>query len=166
MTFGDLFKKWKLESINLTVGFASIEFAPTEDDQVAAWDMYVELVTRTTTQPLQPETGDEKKALESVYSLFETTRNILKEKGRKADQFTKIAIIVLNQIVRPFTAIWHKKELDGAFNDLDECRRFREDLKKIQKELRAYTGLLASIADVENLTEISQDRSLDCPFST
>jgi len=146
MTFGELFKKWKLESISLTVGFASIEFAPTEDDQAAAWDMYVELVTRIATQPLQPETGDEKIALESVYSLFGTTRNILKEKGRKAVQFTKIAIIVLNQIVRPFTTKWHKKSLNGAFDNLDECRQFREDLEKIQQELQAYTDLLANIA--------------------
>lgn len=157
MTFGDLFKKWKLESINLTIGFASIEFAPTEDDQAAAWDMYVELVTRTATQPLQPETGDEKIALESLYSLFETTRNILKAKGREATQFTKIAIVVLNQIVRPFTAKWHKKELAGAFNNPHESKQFREELEKVQQELRAYTGLLANIAEVENLTEISWD---------
>lgn len=157
MTFGDLFKEWKLESINLTVGFASIEFAPTEDDQAAAWDMYVELVTRTATQPLQPETGDEKMALESLYSLFETTRNILKEKGRKATQFTKISIIILNQIVRPFTAKWHKKELAGAFNNLDECRQFREELGKIQQDIQAYTGLLANVAEVENLSSILRD---------
>lgn len=157
LTFGDLFKKWKLESINLTVGFASIEFAPTEDDQAAAWDMYVELVTRTATQPLHPETGDEKMALESLHSLFETTRNILKEKGRKATQFTKIAIIILNQIVRPFTAKWHKKELAGAFNNLDERRQFREELEKIQQDLQAYTGLLANVAEVENLAEISRN---------
>ena len=104
MTIGDLFKKWKLENSSLIVGFASVEFAPTEEDPAAAWDMYVKLVTRTATQPFLPNTGDEKKALEYVYLLFETTRNILKEKGRKAEQFTKIVIIVLNQVVRPFTA--------------------------------------------------------------
>jgi hypothetical protein len=104
MTIGDLFKKWKLENSSLIVGFASVEFAPTEEDQAATWDMYVKLVTRTATQPFLPNTGDEKKALEYVYLLFETTRNILKEKGRKAEQFTKIVIIVLNQVVRPFTA--------------------------------------------------------------
>ena len=96
-------------------------------------------------------------ALESLHSLFETTRNILKEKGRKATQFTKIAIIILNQIVRPFTAKWHKKELAGAFNNLDERRQFREELEKIQQDLQAYTGLLANVAEVENLAEISRN---------
>ena len=51
MTIGDLFKKWKLENSSLIVGFASVEFSPTEEDQAAAWDMYVKLVTRTATQP-------------------------------------------------------------------------------------------------------------------
>lgn len=111
MTFKDLFREWGLNSIKLKAGFAEVEFGPTGDDQTAAWDMYVELITRITTQPLDDTTGDEETALNSVYQLFPITRDILKNKGRNAENFTKIAVIVLNQIVRPFTAKWHKKKL-------------------------------------------------------
>jgi len=105
--FKDLFQRWGLGSIKLNVLFAEIEFTPTEDDQTAAWDMYVELITRIATQRLDENTGDEETALNSVYSLFDITRTVLKEKGRNAPNFTKIAIIVLNQVIRPFTAKWH-----------------------------------------------------------
>lgn len=71
--------------------------------------MYVELITRITTQPLVQNKGDEATALESIYNIFEITREILKSEGKKAKNFTKIAIVVLNQMIRPFTAKWHKK---------------------------------------------------------
>ncbi len=70
--------------------------------------MYIELITRVSTQDLVPELGEEQSALDSVYSLFDTTRDILKSKGRKSIKFTQIAVIVLNQIIRPFTTKWHK----------------------------------------------------------
>ncbi len=159
MTFNDLFRKWGLTSIQLNVGFANLEFNPTEDDQTAAWEMYVELLTRITTQPLEDGTGDEETALTSIYSLFDTTRTILKEKGRQANEFTKVAIIVLNQVIRPFTAKWHRKKIDGAFSNEEECKIFREDLKIIQKDLQSYTQLLADIAKVEDLSNINNKES-------
>lgn len=87
MTFKDLFRKWGLNSIKLNVGFAEIEFGPTEDDQAASWDMYVELITRITTQPLEDVMGDEETALTSVHQLFPITREILKKKGYNAENF-------------------------------------------------------------------------------
>lgn len=154
-TFGELFRRWGLSSIKLNVGFAELEFEATEDDMTAAWDMYVELLTRITTQSLEDGTGDEATALKSIYDLFGITRAILKEKGRLASNFTKVAIIVLNQVIRPFTARWHKKKLEGAFSKEEECENFRVELKVIQKDLIRYTQLLADMARVEDLTAIS-----------
>ena len=130
MTFKDLFRRWGLYSIKLNVGFAEVEFGATEDDQTAAWDMYVELITRITTQPLDDTDGDEETALDSIYQLFSVTREILKSKGRNAENFSKIAVIVLNQIIRPFTAKWHKKKINGAFSDKNECALFRTELQR------------------------------------
>ena len=154
MTYQDLFERWGLTGIKLKLPFAEAEFNPIEADRDAAWDMYVELLTRITTQPLEPETGDEKTALDSVYSLFSTTREILKRKGRNAPNFSKVAIIILNQIVRPFTAKWHRKSLNGAFEDPYECGEFRSELFELRKWLTAYTRLLADMAQVEDLTGI------------
>ena len=157
MTYQDLFNRWGLTSIKLNLKFASAEFKPQDSDREAAWDMYVELLTRITTQPLAQETGDEKTALDSVYSLFPTTRIILKEKGKYAPNFTRVAIIILNQIVRPFSAKWHKKCLSGAFQNAQECTEFRNELEELRKWLIAYAKLLADMAQVEDLTDICFD---------
>ena len=88
------------------------------------------------------------------YSLFPTTREILHRRGRNAVQFSKVAIPVLNQVVRPFTAKWHKKSLAGAFAQPDERRAFRAELETLQADLRNYNRLLAKIASVEDLTDL------------
>lgn len=156
-SFANFFRRWGLNSIKLNVKFAELEFSPTEDDQTAAWDMYVELITRITTQPLVQNKGDEATALESIYNIFGITREILKSKGKKAKNFTKIAIVVLNQMIRPFTAKWHKKMLDGAFENSAECQIFRNELSNLQSELIQYTKSLAELAMVEDLTIIMQE---------
>lgn len=113
---------------------------------------YVCRITRITTQPLDDATGDEETALNSVYQLFPITRDILKSRGRNAENFTKIAVIVLNQIIRPFTAKWHKKKLSGEFSNENECIQFRTELKQLQADLICYSRLLADMAKVEDLT--------------
>ena len=157
MKFKGLFTKWGLSKVNLNFKFAELEFTPNDADEVAAWEMYVELITRITTQNLHDDSGDELTALGSVYNLFAITRDILKSHGRNAKAFTKIAIIVLNQVIRPFTAKWHKHSLDGLFNTQDGKKQFRDDLSLLQDDLRRYCGMLAEIAQVENLTEFIND---------
>lgn len=116
------------------------------------------MLTRITTQALKDSDGDEKTALTSVYSIFPTTRAILKEKGRDAQTFTKIAVIVLNQIIRPFTAKWHRLSEQGAFSNKESCETFRRELKTLQVDLIHYTQLLADVAEVEDLTDIEEAR--------
>lgn len=60
MKVKDLFENWGLTNIKLNVGFMEAEFEAKPDDQEAAWEMYVELITRTLTQELRDEDGDEK----------------------------------------------------------------------------------------------------------
>lgn len=155
MNYKEMFSKWGLSGVKLNLSFLEVEFTASVDDQEAAWEMYVELITRIVTQKLEVNTGDESTALESVYSLFSSTRAILKEKGRQAKSFTKIAVIILNQIVRPFTAKWHREQLRGSFSNEEKCAEFREDLLQFQKEMRKYSAMLAEIAAVEDITEIN-----------
>ena len=157
MKFSELFDTWGLKSLHLNWKFLEAEFAPTDGDREAAWELYVYLVTTILTQRLPNEDGDEKTALDSVYGLFKETRRILVEKGRHASNFTKIAVIVLNQKVRPFTARWHKRSLAGAFSQPDQCRVFREELAVLQSTMRHYAAMLADIAKVEDITEIEDD---------
>ena len=128
-----------------------------DNNRKAAWDLYVEMETRITTQPLHPKHGDEKTALNSVYSLFQTTREILLAQGPDCVVFAKIAIEILNQKVRPFTAKWHRKSLKGAFDKPDECTKFRTELESLQEILVAYTRTLAVLAGIEDITYISEE---------
>lgn len=148
--------KWNLESIKINAEFLELELNFTDTDKKAAWEMYVELLTRVTTQHLMPEEGDEKTALESIHSLFNTTREILKKYGSSCVEFTKISIIILNQVIRPFASKWHKKSLEGAFEKMEECLEFRAELKALQEKIRNYTKMLSDIAGVEDLTEMEE----------
>ncbi|MDM0076915.1 hypothetical protein QTH90_21075 [Variovorax sp. J2P1-59] len=158
MKLRELLDKWSLTKLKISAGFLDAEFQANDQDRDAAWSMYVELLTRITTQALPAEHGDEAAALASVHSLFAITREILKEPGRRhADKFAKIAIVVLNQKVRPFTAYWHKPSLAGAFDDSKQRERFRAELAELQVVLTHYAGLLSDLADVEDLTKLEQD---------
>lgn len=153
MKFKKLFEDWGLTGLKLNLGFLEADFNPTPEEEEAAWEMYVELITRVTTQELTPNLGDEKTALESIYSLFDIIRDILKRKGRNSPGFTKISIIVLNQIIRPFTTKWHTVSLNNEFQN-ENCQNFRGDLVLLQEKLLNYSKLLASIAKVEDLSNI------------
>ena len=150
-------ENWNMTSLKIKTPFLESEWNPSEPDKDAAWDLYIELLTRITTQHLQPDHGDERAALESIHSLFAITRQIIKENGRDCIEFAKIAIVVLNQIVRPFTAKWHKLSMSGAFEDEQKCKEFRSELTDLQKELQKYTSALAEIADVEDLTSLEDN---------
>ena len=130
------------------------EFEPSDPDRAAAWELYVELLTRVTTQSLAPKHGDEKTALDSVYAIFPLTREILRRQGSGSGEFAKLAIPVLNQVIRPFTAKWHRDSLAGAFNDASQCQAFRSELGMLQIDLGNYTRALAAMAEVEDLTAL------------
>jgi hypothetical protein len=152
----DFLEKWGLSNLKIKLGWLEGEFAPRDPDRDAAWELYVELLTRITTQRLLPEHGDEKAALDSVYAIFPLTREILRRRGSGAGEFAKLAIPVLNQIIRPFTAKWHRLSLAGAFSDQKKCAEFRDELAALQPYLRSYTTALADMASVEDLTDLEQ----------
>ena len=156
MRMKDLFEKWGLTGLKVKTPVLEMEWEPSDPDKNAAWDLYVELLTRITTQRLPSENGSELAALESVHKIFALTRATLKEHGRKAEHFTKVAVIVLNQVIRPFTAKWHLLSEQGAFGDKEKCVEFRAELEELQAKLRAYTRMLSELADVEDMTDMEE----------
>ncbi|MER0204754.1 MAG: hypothetical protein DU480_13105 [Nitrosomonas sp.] len=157
MKIKDLFEKWGLTGLRIKTPFLDLEWKPSDSDKAAAWNLYVELLTRITTQPLPDEDGVEQTALDSIHALFGITRKTLKDHGRDCIQFARIAVVVLNQIVRPFTAKWHRKSQQSAFASPEKCQQFRRELQALQTQLRNYTRLLAKLADVEDLSEIEAE---------
>lgn len=149
-------ENWDMTQLKIKLPFLEAEWEVQEKDKDAAWELYVELLTRIATQPLPTEHGDEQTALESIHSLFGLTRSTIKNHGRDCRNFTKIAVVVLNQIVRPFTAKWHRLSVTGVFKDTEKCQEFRKELEALQVNLRQYTKMLADMAGVEDLTELEE----------
>lgn len=158
MDIQTFFTSFQLNEVRLGPNWANVQLDFKQDDKDAAWELYVEMMTRIVTQPLPNNVGDEQTALTSVYSLFSITREILRRRGRNTINFSKIAIPILNQIVRPFTAKWHKESLAGAFDCETRRAEFRQDLETLQKDLCNYNRMLADIAGVEDLTDLEQEQ--------
>lgn len=137
--------KIKGANIGLTGISFDIDFDNTEN-QKAAWQLYIEISTRVSIIPLAP-TADEREALTSIYKLFEATRATLKEFGPSSIEVARIAISVLNGVIRPFTTKWHNSLCVNKYGD------FREELAILNNYLKNYKKMLADIANVEDFVE-------------
>lgn len=150
--------KWKylvgegaLAHLPLPAAFLAAEFAPSEADRRAAWELHVELVTRIVTQPLSPGQGVEASALASLHALFAISRDIMKRHGREAQSFARVSVAVLNHLLRPFLARWHPQFVAEATPDDATRAAFRQALDALLPAMREYARLLAAMADVAPL---------------
>jgi hypothetical protein len=137
--------------------------------QIAAWEMYVELITRVAVQPLGDDEGLQREVLASLYALFGETRRILREHGpgiaipeKKCTlSFGAIAVDVLNVWLRPFLARWHPRLDDGGPDDAVDGERgkgrardspeLRAALRELQRRLAGYADLLAEVSRIPSL---------------
>lgn len=160
MKWSKWIEQWDMTSLKIKTPFLDMEWKPQDEDKAAAWELYIELLTRITTQPLDDTHGDEEAALKSIFAIFPLTREVIKKNGRHCIEFTKITIIVLNQIIRPFTAKWHRLSMQGAFSDENKCKEFRSELSQLQSTLNVYTKMLGDMAGVEDdLTELEDEET-------
>src|ERR1051326_6390568 len=103
--------------IHLPGGIGTGKWVVDDTQRKAAWEMYVELITRVSVEPLAPDKGLLREALTSLYTLFGETRRILREHGpsvakrnpKSLYSFGAIAVDVLNVWLRPFLSEWHPK---------------------------------------------------------
>lgn len=153
-------------SVSLPFNLGSAEWTEDPSERNAAWCLYVELVTRISVQELAPDEGSIREALTSLYSLFTSTRQILREAGPDVAKgglhsVGGVAIRVLNEGLRPFLAKWHialrdwesKLKSDGSTIEHEaawpENGAFRADLAKLRVELETYAHALAKLAGIE-----------------
>lgn len=143
-------EKWKMTSLQITPPFLNIELRFSYADKEAAWEMYIELLNCTGFNLGSfVNDGDEKFVLDSIISLFPKIGEIIKRYGRDCLEFTKLSIVVLSQIIRPFAFKWDRLSSAGAFNDFAQRQQFREDFSNLQVDLRRFTGMLGDMAGVE-----------------
>lgn len=168
--------KLKDVKVRLTIPYiGGIEgtWEPDKAEQEAAWEMYVELATRISVVELKPDEGMLREALSSLYTLFETTRKILRDhgpsvarpKGKDNISFGYLAIAILNGALRPVLAKWHPLLLDyestrdksvsplayeRSWEKYDELSNV---LKEVRIVLKEYADLLAQVAEVPSLID-------------
>ncbi len=114
-----------------------------------ARQLLIELRTRIATQELHYRAGDEETAAESLHKLFPRTRELL-AKYWEAHAFEIAAEFLLNRILRPNTARWHRRMVDGAFQDERTRRLFRYELQQLQPKLREFADLLELLSAQKN----------------
>jgi hypothetical protein len=155
------------------VGGIEGTWEPDGDEREAAWEMYVELVTRISVAELKPDEGLLREALSSLYTLFDTTRKILRDhgpsvarpKGEGKISFGYLSISILNGALRPVLTKWHPLLFDyegtrdpsvsalaheRSWEKYEELRKVLNDVRVI---LKAYADLLAQVAEIPSLID-------------
>jgi len=160
--------------VGLNLGVAQLKgtWKPDDTQRRAAWELYVELVTRIAVVPLAGNEGLLREALSSLYALFGITRDVLRRHGpqvaiptRDSDySLGQIAVAVLNSELRPLLARWHPALEDWEAHRPPERSRvahedswqhataLRSELARTRQRLAGYAGLLAIACDVPDLT--------------
>ena len=153
-------------------GGLSGSWVPDDCEKSAAWEMYVELVTRVSVVELAPDEGVLREALSSLYTLFGTTREILRKHGpsvakpKKGGElsFGQLSVFILNDVLRPFLAKWHplladyENSCDSSVSRLahesawSRNEELRQALRCVRLVLADYADCLAEVAGVPPLT--------------
>lgn len=161
--------------VSLNFHFLQISgtWEPNDDERKAAWELYVELVTRISVVPLSPDEGLLREALTSLYSLFATTRDILRRYGPDVAEpkpggqynFGTLAVAMLNIGLRPMLARWHpaledweaarpeqvsRGEHEHAW---EQAEQLRDALEATRDLLTQYARLMADASGVPDLLE-------------
>ena len=149
-----------LETVTVSVPhFSEMKFVVNRFHREVAWRLFVESMTRVSTQPLDPHGGRLDEALNSLYQLFVTTRELLKEmqptQNDKGTSVELLAMRMLNVELRPFLTKWHTRppdEGEGA-RDIDLGRRdeFRAELDLLRQSLLEYSKAFGELAHVRQI---------------
>ena len=161
----------KSVEVGLDLKFFSISgtWEPNDTERRAAWEIYVELITRIASVPL--EHGLLREALTSLYSLFDSSREILRRYGpdvaepKRGSEYNLgyLTVAMLNYVLRPLLARWHplletweearpdqlsRQEHEQAWPQADELRTELDDIRPV---LTRYADILATACGVPNL---------------
>lgn len=155
-------------------GLGSIggEWSPDVAERAAAWELYVELITRVGVVKLPENQGLLRDAYSSLHSVFGTTRGILRRHGPAVAHaepprnvsFGHLAVVILNEAIRPLLAEWHPRlvdhearrpegrtrvEWEREWKDHTEARAALAD---VSRSLDQFAGILGEVCGVASIT--------------
>lgn len=149
--------------VKITVPQVSeLTYVVNNDARGVAWNLYVETVTRVSTQRLADEDGFVRESLTSLHGLFGTTREILKAShpsvpvsGGPTVEY--LAVTMLNRELRPFLSKWHPRlgEYEKSHPDDPESAwpgktACRSELSVVQAHLVEFALGFARLAGVRD----------------
>ncbi len=155
----------KKVTVNVPFGIGSAEWESDLTERRTAWALYVELITRVASQPMESGSGSARESLNSLYQLFPTTREILKaagpDVGASLSSVGGIAITVLNDGLRPFLSKWHSRlteweaQPNVGMSSQEHERAWPQsatlyaELENLRLDLTKYAEALLKIADAK-----------------
>ena len=137
----------------------------------AAWEIYIELVTRVPLGTLEEDGGILREALSSLHPLLPTIRTILRQLGpmkmRSDAELTQscsyLAVSMLNVTLRPFLSKWHpllkdyqeRRPAAAGILEYEQhwqyYRQFRQEMSTLRKALLDDARGFAQIAGTPSL---------------
>jgi hypothetical protein len=175
----------KSVEVGLDLKFFKISgtWEPNDAERQAAWELYVELMTRIAVVPLTASEGLLREALTSLYSLFGTTRDVLRRHGPTVAEpkpdgqysFGYLAVVILNCVIRPLLAHWHPLLGDWeAARPAGRSRvaheqawpqagQLRADLDITRASLAQYAALLATACGIPDLSAAMPEQASNPP---
>ncbi|KUO22799.1 hypothetical protein [Streptomyces dysideae] len=165
------------------VGEISGTWEPADAERSAAWELYLELVTRVSVEELDPEEGFLREALSSLYTFFGTTREILRRYGPDIApplapghvSFGVLAVTVLNRVLRPLLSQWHPRL--SAYESQrptgrdpvayerawEHAEALRAEITAVRQSLVSLARTLQEVAGVSDLIDLPAPRSPRSP---
>jgi hypothetical protein len=153
------------------IGEVSGSWVPDDAERQAAWELYIELITRIAVVPLGAGEGMLREALTSLHSMFSVTREILRRHGpgiaprdeEKRLSVAYLAVAVLNGWLRPLLTAWHPRlrsheaakpaDLTAEWwEDRWECaEQLRQEIERVRSGLIDYARQLGNVAKIASL---------------
>ena len=160
------------------VGEISGTWEPADAERSAAWELYLELVTRVSAEELSADEGFLREALSSLYTFFGTTRDILRGYGPDIApplapghvSFAVLAVTVLNRVLRPLLASWHprlaayeSRRPEGRDpvaweREWEHEEALRRAISEVRSSLMSLARTLQEVAGVSDLIDLPAPR--------
>ncbi|WP_237293132.1 MULTISPECIES: hypothetical protein [Streptomyces] len=165
------------------VGEISGVWEPVDSERDAAWELYVELATRISVVELGEDEGLLREALSSLYTVFATTREILRRYGPAVAPrvapgkvtFGVLAVNVLNLSIRPLLSRWHPlltaheaarpEHVDPVAHERSWARspELRAEIESVRQVLLSLAKALNEVAAVGDLITVRVPQQASAP---